>query len=119
MESIDMILFHTEYEREEALDNFLTGYFSAEMTHLASDLLTKGLSTRDIMMAIRKTVTICRTAGEDPRRHFLPIYTQYQGAIIKDCKLSHLGYSLTLLNAPEQLPVVAKFQLELLKRRVK
>ena len=59
MEHIDMILFQTEYDRMEALEDFLNGCFSAEMTHLASDLLKKGLSPRDIMAATRKAVTIC------------------------------------------------------------
>jgi hypothetical protein len=115
MEHIDMILFQTEYERMGALEDFLDGYYSADLNYLASDLLQQGLSPREVVQAIRKAFVICRNGGEDPRRHFYPIYTQYQGSTVQDCKLSEFGYNLTLLNAPEHLPVVASFQLELLR----
>lgn len=115
MEHIDMILFQTEYERTGALEDFLDGYYSAHMLYLASDLLQQGLTPREVVQSIRKAITVCKNGGEDPRRHFYPIYTQYQGSIVKDCKLSKFAYQLVLLNAPEHLPAVAQFQIELLR----
>ena len=111
----DIILYQPEYELHEALDHFLDEYHSAKMTHLASDLLSKGIEPREIVTAVRKAVTICRTANIDTRRHFYPIYTQYQGSTVKDCKLSPFGFKLVLLNGPEQKLITAEFQVELLR----
>lgn len=119
MEPIDMILFHTEYERMGMLEDFLDGFYSADMPYLASDLIEKGLTPREVVQSIRRAIAVCRNGGENPRQHFFPIYTQYQNNIVKDCKLSSFGYNLTLLNAPEHLSAVAKFQVELLKRAAK
>lgn len=111
----NIILYEPEYESFESIDNFLDGYFSTRMPHLASSLLEKGLSPRDIVVAVRKAVNVCRTAGIDPRRHFYPVYTQYRGQLVRDCKLSTFGYGLVLLNGPEGQPVVAEFQARLVK----
>jgi hypothetical protein len=111
----DIILYQPEYELHEAIDHFLDEYHSTKMTRLASDLLAKGLEPREIVTSVRKAVAICRTAGIDTRRHFYPVYTQYEGATVKDCKLSPFGFKLVLLNGPEQRLITAEFQIELLR----
>ena len=111
----DIILYQPEYELHEALDHFLDEYYMTKMHRLASDLLAKGLEPREIVSAVRKAVTVCRTAGIDTRKHFYPIYTEYKGATVKDCKLSPFGFRLVLLNGPEQQLLTAEFQVELLR----
>lgn len=111
----DIILYQAEYELHEAIDHFLDEYYMTKMKHLASDLLKRGLEPGEIVAAVRKAVTVCRTVGIDTRRHFYPVYTQYNGAMVKDCKLSPFGFRLVLLNGPEQQLITAEFQVELLR----
>ncbi len=111
----DIILYEPEYESFESIENFLDGFHSAQMPYLASSLLDKGLSPREIVGAVRRAVNACRTAGHDPRRHFYPVYTQYRGQLVRDCKLSTFGYGLVLLNGPENQPIVAEFQTRLVE----
>lgn len=109
----DIILYQPEYELHEAIDHFMEEYYSASMKYLASDLLREGLEPSEIVTAVRKAVNVCRTAGLETRQHFYPVYTQYKGAAVKDCKLSPFGYRLVLLNGPENRSVTADFQVEL------
>lgn len=109
-----MIIFHQERDQNEAIDNFLDLYFSRHLKYLSSDLLKEGLSAADISKAVRKAMIACKTGGMDIRQHFLPVYTQVDGILFNDCKLSRLGYALILLNADVNVPIVAKLQLSVL-----
>ncbi|MCB0571942.1 MAG: hypothetical protein KDC66_19380 [Phaeodactylibacter sp.] len=111
----NLILYEPELESFESIDNFMDGLFSMQMPYLASGLLEKGLSPREIVGAVRRAVNACRVAGYNPRRHFYPVYTQYQGQLVRDCKLSAFGYGLVLLNGPDGSPIVAEFQARLVK----
>lgn len=110
-----IILYQPEYDLHEAIDHFMDEYHSANMRYLASDFLSEGFSPQEIILAVRKAVTICQTAGLESRRHFYPVYTQYKGSTVKDCKLSAMAYKLVLLNGPEHRRLVAEFQFKLLQ----
>lgn len=114
-DSTQVILFHEQYESNTSFDQFLELLFYREMRFFASDLLEKGLDAADIQEAVNRAMLIGKTAGLDLRRHFTPIYTPYQGTMIKDCKLSKLGYALVLLNARASSPLVANLQLQVLE----
>tara|TARA_R110000868_G_scaffold257374_3_gene514484 strand:+ start:8523 stop:8825 length:303 start_codon:yes stop_codon:yes gene_type:complete len=90
-------------------------YYSLQMTHLASDLLNKGLSPKQISDAIVMAVKIAKSSGIGTRKHFMPIYSALKQEIIQDCKLSHLGYGLVLINASPNLSAVGDFQVNVLK----
>jgi hypothetical protein len=49
------------------------------------------------------------------RQHFFPVYTQVDGMLMNDCKLSQLGYGLVLLNADVNNPNTAQWQVRVMK----
>lgn len=110
-----LTVYQKKYRTYEELDRFQDFYYSYGMPHLASDLLTFGLTPKQIITAVKKATIALQSAGESKRKHFLPIYSEKQGQIIRDCKLSDLGRAFVLINADSSNPRVAKLQLELCK----
>lgn len=112
---MDVIVYHNAYDANDSLEQFLDVLFYQEMHYLASDLLDKGLSPDDINQAINRAMLAAKTAGVELRQHFIPIYTDIKGSLVKDCKMSKLGYGLLLLNANTANPMVANWQRQLLE----
>ncbi len=108
-------IYQKVYDLHESLEEFLNAFHQHHMYYLASDLLDKCLSPTDITDAVRRAMLAAKNAGMDVRRHFSPVYTQYDSSIIRDCKLTGLGYALVLLNASPANPAVAKWQLKVLQ----
>lgn len=96
------------------IKEFVNSYYANSLKYRASDLLKIGLSSNDLQIAIRKALTVCRTAGHSVNRHFLPIYISNANGMIRDCKLSKLGYMLVIVNAKIQNTSVANFQMKVL-----
>lgn len=116
---MELIVYSREYETFETIHNFIDFYHSLQMKYLASDLLNKGLSPEQISDAIRTAVKVANFSGLATQKHFIPIYSSIGQEIIKDCKLSHLGYGLVLMNANPNLSIVGDFQVNLLKEFLK
>lgn len=110
-----IIIYHETYDAEESLDNFIDQFHNSQMKYFASDLLEAGLSPLDIQEALKRAMTIGRTSGLEIRQHFSPVYTQSKGQIIKDCKLSKLGYAMILMNARPDKIAVSDWQINVLK----
>jgi hypothetical protein len=111
---MELVIYHKEYNSSESLDNFLDLYFNKEMKYFAGDLLKEGLSPADIKEAIQRAIAAGGAAGLEIRKHFAPVYSQVNGELIYDCKLSRLGYAMVLLNARPELPIVGEWQLKVL-----
>ncbi|RMF02787.1 MAG: hypothetical protein D6772_03055 [Bacteroidetes bacterium] len=103
-------------EKPSGIDEFLDAFFIRQMNYLASDLLQEGLWPEEIASALARAIRISEAANLDVRRHFAPVYTQINQQIMKDCRLSRLAYGLVLLNARPDRPVVAQWQLKLLRQ---
>ena len=112
---MELIIYHKEYESSESLENFLDLYFTKRMEYFAGDLLKDGLSPSDIKEAIQRAMEAGRAAGLEIRKHFAPIYSQINGGLVFDCKLSRLGFAMVLLNARPEIPIVGEWQLKVLK----
>ena len=112
---MNIIVYQKKFAPSNFSDEFLDNYFSAQMKYLASDLLDKGLSPGDITIAIQEAISCGQTAGLNIRQHFYPLYTYRKGSLVKDCKLSELGYGLVLLNANVKFPIVANWQIKLVE----
>lgn len=108
------IRFSEAYRLEDVLDEFLKAFHSRQLNYLASDLLDKGYEPQDILDAVNRAMKICRNANKRVEEHFMPIYSGRDGTIIRDCKLSLLGYRLVMLNANPNNPATARFQLKML-----
>jgi hypothetical protein len=112
---MQLIQFQIKYGPDDSFENFRYNYFSGQMPHLASDLLDKGLTPQEIVNAVRRAMVISRTAGLDVQCHFQPLYTTYEGMLVRDCKMTSFGLALVLLNAKANLPEVASMQVEMLR----
>lgn len=110
-----VILFRESYDTNESFDQFLDVLFYREMQYFAGDLLEKGLGPQEIQQAVNRAMLAAETVGLEVRRHFIPVYTQFRGALMKDCKLSRLGYGMVLLNADVSNPIVANWQLQVVE----
>jgi len=112
---MELLIYTQKYDQADAIYNFMDFYHSLNMKHLASDLLDKGLSPKQISEAVIMAIKIANASGIEAHKHFMPVFSAMDQDIIQDCKLSHLGYGLVLMNAESNLAVVGEFQVEVLK----
>ena len=107
-------IFRTQRFRHHALDHFMDMVHSSQMNYWASDLLAKGLKPEEIRCAVRRAMMACTSSGEDYHCHFQLMYTSStNGVSFDDCKMTRLGYRLTILNANPSNVYVAKVQVKL------
>ncbi|KGL64301.1 hypothetical protein [Polaribacter sp. Hel1_85] len=111
-----LLIYKKRYETTEAIHDFMDFYYSINMKYLASDLLGKGLSPKQITDAVAMAIKVAKSSGIETHKHFLPVFSALNQGIIKDCKLSRLGYGLVLMNADKSLSVVNEFQVDVLKK---
>jgi|GEM_PF-4326239 len=99
----------------QTLEHFINLVNRCQMKYWASDLLAKNLKPHEIREAVRRAMAACKGGGEEVKHHFQLMYTtSNHGVSFNDCKLSELGYNLTILNANPNNKFVAGFQLKLI-----
>ena len=112
-------VFRTHTYRNQSLEYFLDMVNRSQMRYWASDLLAKGLKPDEIRKAVRRAMVACTNNDLDFHRHFHLMYTSStQGVSFDDCKMTKLGYRLTILNANPQNKYVARFQIKLAQRQI-
>lgn len=82
---------------------------------MASDLLVKGLSSEQISNAVVRARRIAKSSGIEVHKHFMSVFNGIEGAVVQDCKLSHLAYGLVLMNADDAITLVGQFQVSVLE----
>lgn len=112
---MELSIYSRTYNKSNTILNFIDLYNRLNMSHLASDLLDKGLSPKQISEAVGAAIKIAKASKIETNAHFMPVFSGLNQNIIEDCKLSHLGYGLVLMNADSNLTVVADFQVDVLK----
>ncbi len=112
---MELIIYSPREEESSTFSDFLDGLRSRQLTYLASGLIEEGLGPRDIVEAVRRATTACRTAGLEVNEHFKPVYSSYRGSLVRDCKLSRFGYYLTIINARPDSEMTAHWQYKLLE----
>ena len=112
---MELAIYTTTYDIADTVQNFMDVYYATHMKHLASELLEKGLSPSQISDAVSAAIKVIKSSGIEAQKHFLPVFSGLNENIIQDCKLSHLGYGLVLMNADTSLPVVSEFQVDVIK----
>ena len=112
---MELAIYSSTYDMEDTIQTFMNFYHAINLNHLASDLLEKGLSANQINDAVLEAIKVAKSSGIDTNKHFMPVFSGLGHGIIQDCKLSHLGYGLVLMNADTSLPVVSEFQIDVLK----
>ena len=112
---MDIPVYKRIYDPISSIEDFLDFYYSSRMKYLANDLLKKGLSPSQILEAVSRAMKIGSSAGMELRAHFMPLFTEVDKEIIRDCKLSNLGYGLVLHNADPDVGAVGKWQIKVLE----
>ncbi|TXE16086.1 hypothetical protein ES692_14310 [Psychroserpens burtonensis] len=112
---MQLLRYTKPYDASNGIHDFMGFYYSINMKYLASDLLDKGLSPEQIRDAVSVAIKIAHSSGIEVHKHFLPVFSGIEQGIIQDCKLSHLGYGLVLMNANVNLSIVGEFQVDVLK----
>ena len=113
---MELLIYKKEYDMSNSILSFMDFYYSLKMTYLASDLLDKGLSPKQITKAVVAAVKVANSSGIETRKNFMPVFSSINQQIIEDCKLSKLAYGLVLMNADTNLSVVGKFQVKILQK---
>ncbi|MGB3151297.1 MAG: hypothetical protein WBB27_11605 [Maribacter sp.] len=113
---MEIMLFTREYKAMDSIAHFMNFYYSLRLRYLASDLLSQGLTPKQISDAVMKAMEVGKSSRMDLRQHFKPVFSGIDKEIISDCKLSHLAYGLVLMNADTELSVVGDFQVDVLQK---
>ncbi|TYB79489.1 hypothetical protein [Bizionia myxarmorum] len=116
---MELLIYKREYDVADSVQNFMNFYYATNMKHLASDLLDKGLSPVQISDAVSAAIKVVNSSGIEAHKHFMPVFSGLNEGIVQDCKLSHLGYGLVLMNANSNLSVVSEFQVDVLRNYLK
>lgn len=116
---MEVILYQNKYNTNESIESFIDLLYCSKMNYLASDLLHVGLSSSDIQDAINRALIVSINSDVKIRKHFAPMYTQVDGQVFRDCKLSEVGYSLVLLNARPDLKATGKWQMKVIANMLK
>jgi hypothetical protein len=113
---MELAVYTNRYDLADTICDFMDSYYSLNMKYLASDLLNEGMSPEQITDAVAVAIKIVTLSGLEAHEHFMPLYSAIDHEIIKDCKLSSLGYGLVLMNADENLSIVGDFQIRILNQ---
>lgn len=112
------ITFYRDDSSKEILQEFLESVLDLDLKYLASDLTGYGFTlSNDLTEAVERAICVCRTAEISVRENFKPIYIFGDGQIICDWRISDLGQKLIILNANPCNPLVANYQLQMIKNR--
>ena len=100
------------------LENFLDSLADQELTCYASDLLQqRGCGSMDeLSLAVRRATEVCTSMQLPLNENFKPVYRSRAGEVVQDWRLSPMAYLLTVLNADSKSDLVARTQLEMVRR---
>ena len=105
---------HNYNSNSETLNHFLEMVYASQMNYLARYDLKKGISKDDISQAVKEAIEVMKMANMNINQHFIPVYTQINGFLFKDFKLSHQAFKLVLQNLPPKNMFVSKLQIRLI-----
>jgi hypothetical protein len=100
------------------LEAFLDSLADKQLTIYASDLLEqRGCdSIEELGQAVRRATEICSTLHLPLRENFKVVYRSRNGKVVQDWRLSPMAYLLMVINSDFHNDVVARTQVEMVKR---
>lgn len=103
------------------LENFLDSLADKELTCYASDLLQQHgcESLEDLSEAVRRATEVCNSMHLPLRENFKVVYRSKNGQVVQDWRLSPMAYMLMVLNADSKNDLVARTQVEMVRRVLK
>lgn len=116
---MEISIYKSTYNPIDSIEAFFSLYYSLQMDYLASDLLDQGLSSKQISDAVTKAIKVAKSSELEIRKHFMPVFSQRDKAVINDCKLSKMGYGLVILNLDTNHSLVSKLQVCIMTKFLK
>ncbi|WP_299757192.1 hypothetical protein [uncultured Pontibacter sp.] len=100
------------------LDNFLDSLAEKDLTCYASDLLQQHgcESMNELSQAIKRATEVCNSMHLPLQENFKVVYRSRNGEVVQDWRLSPMAYMLMVLNANAKNDLVARTQVEMVKR---
>ena len=111
-----IVTYYKTNINEQPFEDFEKLFYGSRMQHLASDLLSNGLTSQEITEALNRAMTCLRLNDIQLRKHLIPIYTSINGEVFKDCKMSDFGYAMLIINANPCNVVIAQLQLKIVSK---
>ncbi|WP_136481560.1 hypothetical protein [Cognatitamlana onchidii] len=108
---MNIIKYNSFNRPNKGIDYYLKSYYFSKMPYTASELLDKGVPSKDIINAVKEAIRVMVLLDVDTEKHVSKFYSQYKGLLFKDCKLSELAYALVLLNLNNETMYAANIQL--------
>lgn len=100
------------------IDDFLSNLRERNLSFYATDLLEcEGCRNMDDLGdAVRRATEVCTCMHLPLQENFKVVYRSGNGEVIQDWRLSPMAYMLLAINSDARNEVVAKLQVELVKR---
>ena len=113
-----MVLYSSLFDTHSSLlDEFEERVVDSSLHHYASELLDKGLHDEaELEDALHKAMTALCAAHLPCQRHIKKVFISYGDNIRNDWRVSDLALGLIIMNADVSNPLVARLQVELLRR---
>lgn len=100
------------------IDDFLSNLQERNLTFYATDLLEcEGCRNMDELGdAVRRATEVCTCMHLPLQENFKVVFRSNNGEVIQDWRLSPMAYMLLAINSDSSNQVVAKLQVELIKK---
>ncbi|WP_347159179.1 hypothetical protein [Pontibacter chitinilyticus] len=100
------------------IGDFINSLAESQLTYYASDLLNdKGCqSMEELSQAIRRATEVCSSMHLPLRENFKVVFRSSQGEVVQDWRLSPMAYMLMVINADSRNNLIARAQVEMVKR---
>ncbi|WP_017732767.1 hypothetical protein [Nafulsella turpanensis] len=114
------MLIHIDELVSPFFEEFRRGVSERHLQFYASEIQKElGFSMNSqLSEAVRRAMSVCRSQQLSLDHHFKAVYRCRKNEIVKDWKLSKLGYCLVMLNCDPVFPEVARLQLRLLRKHM-
>ena len=100
------------------IDDFMNSLSERNLSIYATDLLEcRGCSSMaELSEAVRKATEVCTCMHLPLQENFKVVFRSRNGEVMQDWRLSPMAYMLLAINSDTSNQVVAKLQVELIKR---
>lgn len=113
-----MLVTIEQTQRYSRLDDFMDSLAEKQLTCYASDLLQqRGCdSITELEAAVKRATEICHSMKLPLQENFKAVFRSQNGKVVQDWRLSPMAYMLMVLNADSHHELVARMQVELVRR---
>lgn len=116
-----MLITREQTQHYSSFDEFIDSLADQQLVYYASDLLAQHAchTMQELGMAIKRATEVCHTLHLPLRENFKVVFRSSNGEVVQDWRLSPTAYLLLVLNADSHNDIVARAQLEMVRRVLK